>query len=66
MTSGLLQLYKVLKKAMKNKLEKLGSKLLNTGKYQTWFKKGISTATNFAQVLNDILKKERKDLKETF
>lgn len=56
----LSQLSKVLEKAIKNKLEERESGLFNSGNYQTGFKKGVSTSTNLAQVLNDILRTRSK------
>ena len=51
---------KILEKAIKNKLEQHGSKLFETGDYQTGFKKGKSTALNTATILNIMLKGRRK------
>ena len=56
---------KVLEKARKNKLEATQSTLLYSGSYKSVFKKGKSTTTNLATVLNEILRTrmKRKDRK---
>ncbi len=54
------QIMNVLEKAIKNKLEAFGSKLLSVGQYQTGFKKGLSTRNNLTDVLNEIMRTRTK------
>ena len=56
----LSQLMKILEKAIKNKLESSGSKMFQSGNYQTGFKKGQSTSTNVSKFLN-ILQRGRRE-----
>ena len=47
--------------AVKNKLDSLDSKFLDTGSYQSGFKKGMSMQKNLAIVVNQICKNRRKN-----
>ncbi len=54
---------KIVEKMLVNKIESLNSKLLDTGSYQTGFKKGSMTYINLTKVLesiNDARKKRNK------
>lgn len=50
------QIMKVLEKTIKNKLEKLGSKMLKVGPYYTGFLKGLSTKHSLARMLNEVMR----------
>lgn len=56
----LSHLTKIIEKCIKNKLEEMGSKMLETGSYQSGFKQGMSTQKNLATLLNMTTLSRRK------